>query len=79
MVSKALSIAKTGVVINSSINFCLYCLSGKKFRKELRILTWYCCYDDYEMTGSSMTSSSSSSTAVTRTKSAMSAVLDNKV
>ncbi|XP_056021925.1 FMRFamide receptor-like isoform X2 [Ostrea edulis] len=35
MVSEAFSIAKLGVVINSSVNFFLYCLSGRKFRKEL--------------------------------------------
>ena len=78
MVSKALSIAKTGVVINSSINFCLYCLSGRKFRKELRILTWSCFYGEYDVTGSSMTSSGSSS-ALVRSKSTISAKSDNKV
>ncbi|KAK3585780.1 hypothetical protein CHS0354_010552 [Potamilus streckersoni] len=35
MVNKAFSIAKLGVIINSSINFILYCLSGQRFRKEL--------------------------------------------
>lgn len=35
IVSEAYAIAKLGVVINSSINFLLYCVSGKRFRKEL--------------------------------------------
>ncbi|XP_061194731.1 FMRFamide receptor-like [Saccostrea echinata] len=38
MVDEAFSIAKLGIVINSSINFFLYCLSGRKFRKELKSL-----------------------------------------
>lgn len=35
IVSEAYAIAKLGIVINSSINFLLYCVSGKRFRKEL--------------------------------------------
>jgi hypothetical protein len=37
-VSEAFSIGKLGVVINSSVNFLLYCLSGRRFRKELATL-----------------------------------------
>ncbi|KAK3091717.1 hypothetical protein FSP39_022110 [Pinctada imbricata] len=35
LVDEAFSVAKLGVVINSSINFFLYCLSGQRFRREL--------------------------------------------
>lgn len=35
IVNEAFSVAKLGIVINSSINFFLYCLSARKFRKEL--------------------------------------------
>ncbi|XP_005097278.2 G-protein coupled receptor daf-37 [Aplysia californica] len=34
-VSSAFAFAKTGVVFNSSTNFLLYCLTGRRFRKEL--------------------------------------------
>lgn len=37
IVNEAFSVAKLGIVVNSSINFLLYCLSGKRFRKELRL------------------------------------------
>ncbi|KAK7475812.1 hypothetical protein BaRGS_00032958 [Batillaria attramentaria] len=35
IIDEAYAIAKLGVVINSSINFILYCLSGRRFRNEL--------------------------------------------
>ena len=35
MVREVRAIAKLGVVINSAINFLLYCISGRRFRKEL--------------------------------------------
>ncbi|XP_022318229.1 FMRFamide receptor-like [Crassostrea virginica] len=35
IVNEAFSVAKLGIVINSSINFFLYCFSARKFRKEL--------------------------------------------
>ncbi len=38
IVEKSYVLAKLGVVINSSINFFLYCLTGSIFRKELRML-----------------------------------------
>ncbi|WAQ96192.1 FMAR-like protein [Mya arenaria] len=38
MVNEAYSVAKLGIVINSSINFILYCVTGKRFRNELRLM-----------------------------------------
>lgn len=38
MVEEAFAIAKLGIAINSSVNFILYCLSGKKFRRELSLV-----------------------------------------
>lgn len=35
IIDEAYAVAKLGVVINSSINFFLYCLSGRRFRTEL--------------------------------------------
>ncbi|OWF51342.1 probable G-protein coupled receptor 139 [Mizuhopecten yessoensis] len=35
IINEAFSVAKLGIVINSSINFFLYCLTGRRFRKEL--------------------------------------------
>lgn len=70
IVQEAFSIAKLGIVINSSINFFLYCLSAKRFRKELSAIV--CArihgYDE----SSTSYSMSTSSSAVTRTKSALS-------
>lgn len=34
LVDEAFAVAKLGIVINSSINFFLYCLTGRQFRKE---------------------------------------------
>jgi len=34
-ISSAYAPARLGVVLNSSVNFVLYCLSGKIFRKEM--------------------------------------------
>lgn len=69
IVSEAFSIAKLGVVINSAINFFLYCLSGKRFRKELRVVL---CGKLLARSGdSSSYSMSHTSSTVTRTKSAL--------
>ena len=38
VVDEAYAIAKLGVIINSSINFILYCVSGQWFRKELAMV-----------------------------------------
>ncbi|KAK7098657.1 FMRFamide receptor-like [Littorina saxatilis] len=35
IIDEAFAIAKLGVIINSSINFVLYCVSGRRFRHEL--------------------------------------------
>lgn len=35
IIDEAFAVAKLGVIINSSINFFLYCLSGRRFRQEL--------------------------------------------
>ncbi|XP_053398767.1 FMRFamide receptor-like [Mercenaria mercenaria] len=72
IVSEAFSIAKLGIVINSSINFFLYCLSAARFRKELA--TVICArIRGYEESHTSFSmSNSTSSSAITRTKSAVS-------
>lgn len=38
IVNEAYAIAKLGIVINSSINVVLYCISGKRFRRELSLI-----------------------------------------
>lgn len=38
IIDEAFAVAKLGVIINSSINFFLYCLSGRRFRQELLTL-----------------------------------------
>lgn len=75
IVSEAYAIAKLGIVINSSINFLLYCVSGKRFRKEL--LNTVCGkIAGFQFTMSTYSASSSDShthhSFVTKTKSAAS-------
>ena len=41
--NEAFAVAKLGIVINSSINFILYCVSGKWFRTELAVLMMKMC------------------------------------
>ncbi|KAH3839742.1 FMRFamide receptor-like [Dreissena polymorpha] len=72
VVSKAFSIAKLGIVINSSINFFLYCLSGKRFRKELRSVVCSRFQGDFSVSTSVSMSERTSSSAISRTKSALS-------
>jgi hypothetical protein len=38
IIDEAYAVAKLGVIVNSSINFLLYCLSGRRFRNELFIV-----------------------------------------
>nr|QBS47877.1 neuropeptide-like GPCR [Tripedalia cystophora] len=40
VIDSAFSAAKLGVVINSSINFLLYCCTGAAFRKEMMAFFW---------------------------------------
>ncbi|CAG2253285.1 probable G-protein coupled receptor 139 [Mytilus edulis] len=48
LVNEAFAVAKLGVIINSSINFFLYCLSGRRFRKELfSIMGWQFNFGDH--------------------------------
>ena len=71
IVSEAYAIAKLGIVINSSINFLLYCVSGRRFRKEL--LTVVCGKIAVLRTDStSYSTSSTSHSMISRTKSAIS-------
>ena len=43
IVDEAYAVAKLGIIINSSINFILYCVGGRWFRKELvKILQIFC-------------------------------------
>ena len=60
LVSEAFSIAKLGIVINSSVNFYLYCLSAKRFRDELWTMLCRGRYADRELLSSSMRDTSSS-------------------
>ncbi|XP_066919351.1 FMRFamide receptor-like [Clytia hemisphaerica] len=47
-ISSAYAPARLGVVLNSSINFVLYCLSGQMFRKEmLRMFAEFCGCNNY--------------------------------
>lgn len=34
IISEAFAAAKLGIIVNSSINFLLYCMSGRRFRQE---------------------------------------------
>lgn len=43
IINEAFAVAKLGIVINSSINFFLYCLTGKRFRKELGYVLFHHC------------------------------------
>lgn len=38
IIDEAFAVAKMGIVINSSINFLLYCFSGRRFRNELLVV-----------------------------------------
>ncbi|XP_045214416.2 uncharacterized protein LOC123564715 [Mercenaria mercenaria] len=40
VVSESYAIAKLGIVINSSVNVFLYCVSGKRFRREMRLFLY---------------------------------------
>ncbi|WAQ98994.1 FMAR-like protein [Mya arenaria] len=66
IVAEAFSIAQLGIVINSSINFFLYCLSGKRFRKELRIVVCSRFHGDYKSSSSLSMSHSTGSSAISR-------------
>ncbi|KAH3839842.1 probable G-protein coupled receptor 139 [Dreissena polymorpha] len=70
--SKAFAIAKLGLVINSSINFFLYCLSGKRFRKELRSVVCSLYRGDSRVSTTISMCERTSSSAISRTKSTLS-------
>lgn len=40
MVNEAYAVAKFGLVTNAAINFALYCITGERFRKELRLMLY---------------------------------------
>lgn len=63
IIDEAFAIAKLGIVINSSTNFLLYCISGRRFRKEFYIVIGLAArergmssYADSRSTGASGTS-----------------------
>ena len=59
-VDSAYAFARLGVVVNSSINFVLYCLTGSMFRKEMFKVVCRWLGQDYEaLESSSMRTSSS--------------------
>lgn len=66
IVSEAFSIAKLGIVINSSINFFLYCLSGRRFQKELAVMICSRLRSDYALPSSSGSSQMTSSSVIYR-------------
>lgn len=83
IVSEAYAIAKLGIVINSSTNFLLYCVSGRRFRKELITVV---CGKIIQLRQDSFTSSSRSTShsmiskpksAVSKTESNVSSVNEN--
>ena len=40
-IDKTFAIAKLGIIINSSINWILYCITGSSFRREIRWLYYH--------------------------------------
>lgn len=38
MVDSSFALAKLGVILNSSINWCLYCITSSMFRKKMKLL-----------------------------------------
>ena len=59
-VDSAYAFARLGVVINSSINFVLYCLTGSMFRKEMFKAVYIWLGKDYQALESSSMQTSSS-------------------
>lgn len=65
LVDEAFSVAKLGVIINSSINFFLYCLSARRFRKELfSIMGWRFSFEHHSESSSSDRGSTTKSSAM---------------
>ena len=60
------------IMINHTINFLLYCISGKRFRNELRRLI--CCWEDPKETASKYTMSTMANSA---SRSTVATVVDN--
>ncbi|CAG5118063.1 unnamed protein product [Candidula unifasciata] len=71
MVSASFSFGKTGILFNSSLNFVLYCLTGRRFRTELLKMLGLVSKDlmmsSIVDTPTSNTSSTSMAASVTRT------------
>ena len=67
LVDASYAFASLGVVINSSINFFLYCLSGSQFRRELILL--FCTKKDFLFVKSKLERSTSYPSTTSRTKS----------
>ncbi|XP_062580728.1 FMRFamide receptor-like [Saccostrea cucullata] len=63
MVDEAFSVAKLGCVVNSSINFFLYCYSGRKFRNELKKMCHNTCNRNSTVLKSSVYSLSNNSSS----------------
>lgn len=60
--------ARLGVIINSSINFILYCLTGSMFRKEMyrMFAEWFCCNNYLVLLDTSTTISRTASQSTMR-------------
>lgn len=69
LVDEAFAIAKLGIIINSTINFFLYCLSGRRFRKELCSVMGWRFRSDSTRSGSDLSSSDRSHSSPTKTSS----------
>jgi len=66
-VESAYAFARLGVVLNSSVNFILYCLTGTMFRKEMYKVFMKCSAGNYEkLESSSSTTRSISSSAASQ-------------
>ena len=59
-VDSAYAFARLGVVVNSSINFVFYCLTGSMFRKEMFNMVYRWLGQDYQALESSSMQTSSS-------------------
>ena len=65
IIDEAFAVAKLGVIVNSSINFALYCVSGHRFRQELLRLLGCQRFQHTLFTSSGDGHSSSSGTGTT--------------
>ncbi|XP_060069858.1 FMRFamide receptor-like [Ylistrum balloti] len=72
IINEAFAVAKLGIVINSSINFFLYCLTGRRFRKELgHVLFRNCACARSHINMHESSTSDSSRSSVQKSKSSL--------